>query len=289
MTDGPEAGGFFSRNYRKQGTASADDIRMRRRIAAYLSEYVNDDYYDFGKRVELDLGIQILTSGYNGSYIDWDEFLCKCSIEDFLDIITLVAKIWPERIVHRDRVRVRYDLISHVEAVFRQQSVSYRIDEKGGIHPFVDSAFSSELFEIVRELSRSEFNAAREHIEAAEKCLLDYDFRGNQAVRSAFDAIENIYKLMFPRRTHLNNDGIRDDLRPLFENAFAKDEVERRATAKLIDGLKSWVEAGHNYRHAAGMPEPTAPSKEFAVTYVSHSLTYARLLIAAYTVRKSEQ
>lgn len=287
MTEMPSEGGFFSRNYLRKETPTADDERMRHRLAVYIDDYSGDDDYKIGRLIERELGLQVLQSGYERSYIPWKDIFSSFPIGDLLDIITLICRIWPTRRVGSYREEYNTSLRDFAERVFREQGVAYRIDAKGGIHPFVDITFSSSYMELVDGLGREGFQAARESIEAAEKALLAVRFNGRLAVRSTFDAVENIYKVTFPGRTHLNKDGFRNDIKPLLESHFSSSDVERRATGKLADGLNSWIEAGHFFRHDPGQPEPAAPSQDFAIHYVSTGISIARWLLKAVSGNNS--
>ncbi|MEM6409094.1 MAG: hypothetical protein AAF700_11830 [Pseudomonadota bacterium] len=271
-------GGFFSRNYLAKDTPSADDKKMRHRIAKYLETYTHSESGDFGRFIETELGISVLSEGPYSQYVNWMRVLEKCSISDFLDIVTAVCRLRPSTTKREGRMTVKYDFLEFAERVFREQAVAYRIDQKGGIHPFIDKSFSSTLAETLEGLEGKELFAAKAHLEKAEKALLEFDVDTRQAVRSAFDAVENLAKIIVPKSTQLNKDVAQNGLRPKLCDPEQAPKTDFHPTTKLFDGFIQWINAAHFYRHDPGQAEPTAPSKEFAVLFLSQGVSYARWL-----------
>jgi hypothetical protein len=278
-------GGYFSRNYRTASAPSTDSTKARFRIAKYLEEYTAGDSGSFGRYIEKELGIKIVKI-YQTAYVSWEEALLKCSIVEFLDIVTAIAIFCPTRIITSDRVPVRHEFIPFVSRVLREEQLAYRIDEKGGVHPFVDATFTGQLSEILLNFSRFELTAARNHILDAESALLASQFDGRKAVRSIFDAVENLFKLICTGATQLNSSSIRDRLAPIVLS-LAADSHQKRFTGKILDSLADWVDAGHFYRHEPGKPEPTEPSSTLAILYVSSGLGFARWLGEIHSLQKA--
>ncbi|WP_040818102.1 hypothetical protein [Litoreibacter arenae] len=275
--------GYFSRNYLKSKTNASDDTRMRHRIAKYLEEYDGDENLDFGNYIEKELGIPVLTNSGYGPYVPWVEVLSKCDIGDFLDILTAIHRFKPERTISKQRVSALYVFRTFVERVFREQHVAYRIDENGAVHPFIDVAFSTNLSDVLDNLDDHDLSAAASHLEQAEMALLSTKLDTRQAVRSAFDALENLSKIHAVKATQLNKDVAINQLKPKLCFVSEPHEFDRIPTEKLFDGFLQWINAAHFYRHEAGKPEPTAPSKEFATNFVAQGINYARWLASIKT------
>lgn len=274
----PKTGELFSRNYLKPISLSADSERMRFRIATFLDEYFEDNQVSVGRLIEKEIGIKAVDDGTYNTYVSWKTFLGTVDVVDFLDILTIIARSYPKRSIKKDRMTVSYNVIDFIQKVFRDQNVAYSIDEKGGIHPFVDTAFTSQLSETIRNLSDAELSAARSLVEASERSLLASSFDGRTSVRSIFDAVENVFKLLNSGSNQMNKAAINDKLRPQLLSNLVNGSHEYRATSKLVDSLQDWVDAGHNYRHEPGEPEPSQPSMQFAVQYLSQGMGYVRWL-----------
>jgi hypothetical protein len=278
MTEQNGVGGYFSRNYLRPNAPLPDSKRLRLRLATYLVEHFADKSSEIGRFIERELGIRVLSRGPMYAYVSWEQVLEKCAVSDLLDIVTACFKFIS---LHSRPYQISEPgayLIAFVDRAFREQNLAYRIDESGGIHPFIDIAFSSELAEVVRHLSDQSLKSARQSVDRAEAALLDKDFNGRLAVRSIFDATENIFKLICPRMNQLNKQNITNELRPIILRVMADNPHEQRAAGKLVDAFANWVEAGHNYRHDPGHTDPTAPSSVLTITYVSQGLGYVRWL-----------
>jgi hypothetical protein len=277
MTDQGNQGGYFSRNYVAKVENKTDDNRMRLRIATYLSEYFQGESFEVGRYIEKELGQKVLRQGHT-LFVDWEKTLTSIPIDDFLDILTAVCKFLPRRTITRAGDRITYDPARFFARVFREQTVPFRIDEKGGIHPFIDVQFSAQLNNTISGMGGPKLSAARESVMDAEKSLLEINFKGKSAIRSIFDANENIFKQIFPKNNQLNSAAIQNDLRPRILESHGLDNTEKKSTSKLIDSYRSWVDAAHFYRHDAGESEIVEPSHAYAVQFVSQGISYCRWL-----------
>lgn len=285
MTQEPQSaktGDYFSRNYLRAAQPLSDDTRARHRLAVYLSDYFVDVAGDVGRYIETELGIPCRIMGTRGYFMRWDTFLKGLDLPDFLDVITATIRFAPKRRVEMNRKFAEYDLLGFAQVVFSEQNLAYRIDKKGGCHPLVDAAFSIQSASLIRSLSASGLSAAREHIASAEKALLAGSFDGRQAIRSSFDAAENLAKLMVKGATQLNKALIVDKLGPILLANSDGSDLERRATEKLVNSLTDWVEAAHFYRHASGSAEVEPPSESFTIAFVSQGFSFVRWIADAY-------
>jgi hypothetical protein len=178
------------------------------------------------------------------------------------------------------------NFITFVERVFRESKVAYRLDDHGGVHPFVDAAFTVELNELVRGFSDNDLDAARQHILDAEKALLPSDPDTRKAVRASFDAVENVFRLLFPECNRLNKHFVDRHLRPYVNSIYSTENYEISPMNEIVNSFIHWIAAGHPYRHEPGKAEITAPSMGFAIQFVSHGISYARWLGTVYKSRR---
>lgn len=270
-------GGYFSRVYIRTGAPNSDSKKMRKRLEAAYSTIFNDLSYDLGKFIEAQIGLDVLRRGVDRMYVSWEEIFSRRPIEDVLDVITAGFRFIRSQEGRRHVVNAS-NFTGLVERIFREEHVAYRIDDKGGVHPFVDVGFSTEFSQTLEGLSDARLAAAKHHVEQAELKLLTTQLDSRAAVRAIFDAAENVFKLICPGQTQLNKEGVRKALAPAIEAAAKGDSHEKLARGKLVQALEDWIDAGHFYRHEPGRPDPTQPSLQFAVLYLSQGFGYVRFL-----------
>lgn len=269
MSTNMPQGQRFSLLYLRPDTLRNDSPRLRRRIAKLLELRIDNRAYDIGQRLERELGIQVVFRSGGSSYINWKQFL-EWELRDVLDAITIVGRATSTSTAQRNAV-----FVSEANRVFKEESAAYVVDADYGVHPIVDAAFSASLSSAVRGLAgRSQ--AALEHVETAEKELLP---GGNtrSAIRAVFDAVENLFKQMFPGVTHVNSGAIKNDLRPLVQSTYDAG-VEQHAALKCVEAFSDWVNACHFFRHDAGEVVSTPPSEDLTVALVSQGLGHIRWL-----------
>lgn len=260
----------FSQLYLRPESLTSDGPRLRRRLIGAFQDVIDRRALEFGTHLERELGIKVMGSGSMSAYVLWDK-LGEGELRDILDTITLLGHY-----LRAQRMTSEVRFLTAVRRILSEESASYRIDPDFGVHPAVDGAYQANVEAAIRSLAPANFLAARGHIEKADKQLLPAgDTR--EAIRAAFDAVENIFRQQFSRAPHINRGSIQSDLRPLVDRLYA-DGVEKRTAAKMVDALSDWVDACHNYRHEPGHPEPTPPSEDLAVLLVSQGFSYARWL-----------
>lgn len=266
----------FSLLYLQNEDVLQDCPRMRRRVARVISDCLGDSgrHLSAARFLEAELGIGVSEVGGYGVYVDWERFLGNCSLVDFLDTVTLVYRFAVQnRWEHWFR-----DYQNSIARVFRERNVGYQLDGNCGVHPFVDAAFENSRANAIAGVGGDRFAAARAHLEQIENALMGDPPDNRQAIRSVFDAAENIFKMTFAGVTHLNNAAVRDNLRPAIENKYLDRPTVKNAMLKLCDGFKNWVEAAHFYRHADNQPDPAQPPKELTVLMISQGYGWVRWL-----------
>ena len=78
---------------------------------------------------------------------------------------------------------------------------------------------------------------------------------------------------------NLNSWLIENQLKPKALELYAEDPVATESISKVFEGLASWVDAMHIYRHGQGTTEPVAPPLEYAVYVVSTGASFLRWLV----------
>lgn len=266
----------FSHAYLAGETLSQDSKRMRRRIGTCFKTFFPHEHEMdvwLGKILEAELGIEVLEYAYS-HYVSWESFFSNAELRDVLDAITVTLGV-AEKSIGSGGAQA---LHQSIERIISEERIGYWIDELGGLHPKVDVAFDAVRSDLIRSLSGAKYEAARAHLEQADKALLMDPIDGRAAIRCTFDVIENIFKQAFSGVTHVNNREIKDKLPPHFQKRHPSNQQDLRASLKIVDSFNSWVEAVHFFRHEAGKSEPTQPSNALAVMLVSHGFSFARWL-----------
>lgn len=247
-----------------------------------MTDYFSDDSSAVGHFIEKELGIKC-RSVNTRYYVNWENFLQRIPVSDYLDVITAVIKFKPNRSRYKERSVVHLDFLSFARRVFIEQNLAYLIDDLGGIHPAIDPAFADSSAHTIRCLKSAGLEAAAQHILDAEKHLLAGSLNPRLAIRSCFDAVENLHKMINKNSPQLNKASIINELMPILKAKWSKDESELRATEKLVNSMTDWVEAAHFFRHADGNADISQPSEAFAVLFVSQGFSFARWLAEAYS------
>ncbi|WP_323784632.1 hypothetical protein [Thalassovita sp.] len=264
----------FSLLYLSGEETLSDCPRMRRRLGALADELLDENDYLAGKFLEAELGISIIRSSGMGAYVRWVDFFEEEELADVLDAITLIFSFCAANRLSNKLSGYR----SRVQRIFNERNMRYRVDDHCGVHPHVDTAFEQVRTSAISGLGKERFNAARAHLESVEQAMMREEPDNRQAIRSVFDAAENIFKMMFKGVTHINNREINNRLPPQIEALYAAHPLVKKATLKQCESFKSWVEGAHFYRHADDLPEPAQPPRELTVLMVSQGYGWVRWL-----------
>lgn len=272
-------GGLYAHNYLRTDEILRDNPRMRFRLSKLFEVVASnqgDDAYHFGKLVERELGFSVLSHGTYSLYFPYENVTESVEIVDLFHMITLLFKF-----LRGNRSSAKQDkLRSEIQRIFDETNVGYKLDEKGGVHPKFDEEFERVRLSAIRKLGSSEFSTERHYVEAVEQALLADPLDGKAAIRNTFDAIENLFKQMFPKVPQMNKANLQKHLKPAIEQHFTGEgnKNARRSSLKMIDALINWVDGAHEYRHAPGTPEPLQPPETLTILAVSQGLSYLRWL-----------
>ena len=269
-TEGPK-GERFSLLYLRPDEPISDSPRLRMRLQKRFERSVSGtEHPHVGRYLEAELGIKVLHRGVSHPYIHWDA-VQKWALRDVLCAVTLIG----EHVDSKGQGAAR-EYKAEVTRIFSEECASYRVDSECGVHPAVDASYQATLASAVRGLHPKSYAAARDYLTRADNSLMP-DGDGRDAIRAAFDAVENVFRMMFDGAISLNKSTLQSHLRPLLERLFP-DDAARRTALKFHDAFIDWADACHNYRHAAGQPEPAQPPEELTVALVSQGFGYVRWL-----------
>lgn len=244
---------------------------MRRRVSSFFYD-LGFSECNAGRHLEMELGIDVPRVGYAYHY---HAFFRDAELRDFLDAITI---IWRSVRSSHGLRRNQGDWVKAVQRVFLEENVGYRVDDQGGVHFAVDGEFDHNMASTVAGLGSSRYNGVLVAFQAAQKALDQTPHNGKDAMRSAFEAVEILFRLIFPKAPRLGAAEIKAHFGPHVQAHLSEDKTAARATVKLLASFSDWVDGVHFYRHGQGEEEPTQPPLSLAVLTVSTAASYLRWL-----------
>ncbi|MFT5343353.1 MAG: hypothetical protein ACI9BH_002572 [Paracoccaceae bacterium] len=281
--DGP-MGQLYSLVYLRTDEVLKDDGRMRFRLRKVFSEFAplgRDRSTTFGAFVEAELGVRVLNKNGPIAYVHFDDITANFEIRDLLSMITLLFRFLPSNGSNSAAVK----MLLTTRRIFAETQVGYTIDDAGGVHPAFDAAFEGVRESAIRGLGGGAYNLKRQFIDAAEKALMADPIDGRQAIRNIFEAVENLYKQMYPKVTQLNSGSIMNDFRPEIGASLEGRSTAKRSALKQADSFKSWTDSAHFHRHAPGQPGLEQPLDELAILAVSQGFGFLRWLVTVQQQR----
>jgi hypothetical protein len=130
----------------------------------------------------------------------------------------------------------------------------------------------------ISSLSGSRYAAVLAEFQKGHSALDQVPADGKAALRSVFEAVEILFRLMFSRAPRLGGAEIREYLAPVVNSLNKGDPAAARSSQKFLGSLVEWVDAAHFYRHGQGTVEPTQPPLFYALAMVSSGASYLRWL-----------
>jgi hypothetical protein len=260
-------GGLYSRNYLQNDTLVQDSARFRKRIGAFFNQKL-DRYNDLcGKTILRDLGVELKISSVRGTIVTYQiaKFLEQTEIRDVLDSITIIYQIsnsdsWKEC----------------VENAFRDEGLNYTLDEKCGVHLYVDAQFQQNKSSTLRCLQKEGLDGVKHEFEQAFDNLRQKNNKG--AIKSINEAVEALAKNMADIK-EANLDKAMPKLLPIIEEIYKKDIPLKDASKAMQRSLIDWNTSCHQYRHGKDADKINNPSDEYTILMLSQGAAYIRWLL----------
>jgi hypothetical protein len=244
---------------------------MRRRVAALLVDYGDK----FEKHAEEELGIHTPWSTSK----NWTTCLEEWPIEDVLNVVTVLCQFVAGLVPPAQGAEVCRRVASRFNRIFEQENLSYRVDEKGGVHFHIDEEFTRNAQTTMAGLQNPRYTNSLDLFERGMAAMSEATPDYKTGIRNVFAATEGLFRLMFPRSPRLTADQTAI-IEPLLQSRYSGDPTAAGAASKLLMSFKDWIEACHFYRHEPGKPdEISQPPPEIAVHLVSVGAAFLRLLL----------
>lgn len=290
-TDNKVVGELFVRQYIARSAPIQDSLFFRNRLDAYLHKHHYSEYAEIASYLRVEAGLVVSTyyaEKYNNVYYNFTDFFAQTKIEYILSSITLIWRYlkvkFPERASTRNQTQPFVNLYPKADAwrmfvarALREENVAYIVDEHCGVHFFVDEEFARNRVSALSCLTTPRYGAVRAAFEQAHTYLDAQPIDTKGAVRSAFESLEILARLMDPSSKNLNKWMVENKLKPLVVSA-AVNATESLVIEKVFAGLAQFVDSIHPFRHGQGTEAPVAPSVAVAVFVVSSVASVLRWL-----------
>lgn len=268
----------FSQLYSRPAALLADSPALRLRLGGYINRSLEKEIDGLVTTLKVEGGMKVPHSGYRW---DFEQFFEKASLGDVLTAITLVWRFLTNMeeakkyLGIRDSILKSKDWREFVARAFEEQAVGYSVDEHCGVHYFVDAEFQRNLVSVVAGLGHHRYQAVKAALDDAQGYLEAVPNDTKAAVRSAFEAMEILGRLMVPAARNLNKGMIEREIKPLMLQGVT-EPTDIDMIGKMMDGFGQLVDSIHLYRHGQGVQVPIAPPVEVAVYVLSSSASLIR-------------
>jgi hypothetical protein len=205
----------------------------------------------------------------------WNYFFQHGELRDLLDVLSLSHQIIRNTKSSEHAKKWR----DYIQFVFDTQNMRYRMLDDGSVVLRVDEEFEEARIATLSGLQLQRYTAVRTEFETAYKSLSVENPDGKRAVRALFEALEIVFKMMFPGAQRLAAPQLGQHLKPFVVDYYAADRPAQQAAERLLVGFTEWVASAQFYRHGQGQEEPNQPPLELAIALLSSGASYLRWLI----------
>jgi hypothetical protein len=153
-----DEGQRFSFLYLDRSTKLRDSERFRNKLAAFFAQSLSRDYgTDILGAIQLEIGANV-PIGRSGYGYNISEFFKKSEIKDILDSITVIYST----IIKLDSssIKVAGKWKEFVQRALFEENLGYRLDNKCGVHYFIDEEFERNRFSTLASLENPRYNAS---------------------------------------------------------------------------------------------------------------------------------
>ena len=263
----------FERVYLDRGTQLRDSMLFRNRLAGFLQSQYND-LWRIAAYLKQESGFII------GSHPrEFADFFTNTPIESILSSITIIWRFLREKDRQSGPPHVRAAAWhAFVARAMSEENMGYRLDSQAGVHFLIDEEFERSRASVLKCLEASRYSGVRDAFESAHSYLDAQPADEKASVRSAFEALEILARLIDPSSKNLNKNMVLNKLKPVAKKN-AIDEIEEKVIDSVFEGIAMMVDGLHHYRHGQGKPEPVKPSLSLAIYVLSSTAAAIRWLV----------
>jgi hypothetical protein len=202
-------------------------------------------------------------------------------LDDVLDLVTIAY----EYLRGFNSVAARHWVLS-IERIFREENVHYRVEPTGAVRFYIDEAFAQARASTIAAISAARYANVLAEFEKAMAALAHAPPDGKASIRGVFAAVEGLFLLIFPDLQRLSAGDV-SRLKPVIELTYNGDRRAQTASKELLESLRGWIDAAHNYRHEEGKPDAVAqPPLTLAVYLIDSGSAHLRWLAELDSTRQ---
>jgi hypothetical protein len=276
MAENLPEGEFYSRLYVQSASPQKDSPKFRNRLAAYFEHQVDRGLAEaIAATIEMETGYIFKWRPIYKNHVV--QFFKDAPLIDFLTGLTIIWRILSNNKYDRNAAT---GWIAFIARGLNEEALSYRVDNKCGIHPLVDREFEQGQVSVLACLMDSRYAAAKHAVEAAYQQLSTIPIDGKGAARNIFEAAESMSKTITGSNSDLSESFVNKQLRPICDRLFNDDPQLKATTSRLLSSFGKWVDAIHPYRHGHDRDQPLILPDDLSVLAVSQGAGFIRWLVA---------
>ncbi|TPK57343.1 hypothetical protein FJ546_27340 [Mesorhizobium sp. B2-4-19] len=264
-----EIGGIFRRNYIREPVLLPDSERMRRRFFMMFMDGGDLQRHEFAELMERVLGVDYPTR--LGDY-QHRKFWMEYDIADVLSALTYWYRMNDESMLIRREVQV----------IFKEEQVRYRVDDKCGVHFFVDEEFEHAVQASIAGLADPQYKSALHAFQSAIANLGVANQSGKRLIRDIFEAVESAFLTVIkqPKIDRVSDTAIDTYFRPILLQRYASWVDAGVISDRVLNVFKAWVKVGHYYRHGSPLDQIHEPPLDFAIAVASEGMAILRYIVS---------
>jgi hypothetical protein len=192
MNSARPKGQRFSQTYLDRAVPTQDSERMRVRIGQLMYAAADVNWRErFAKYATSELGV----------YVDdyFPSFTKKAEVRDILDSVTLFY----EALSQTKGLQAANNFLTTAARVFREENLTYSVDESGGVHFEPDEEYSRNRESTIAMLQDARYANVLHAFDNARQSLSSQPTDGKGAVRYVFAANEGLFRLILPNSVRL--------------------------------------------------------------------------------------
>jgi hypothetical protein len=112
--------------------------------------------------------------------------------------------------------------LTGVRRIFSEEHLAYRINDQGGVRFAIDEDFDATNVATIAALGDDRYKAALASFVDAQRSASATPPRWKDAIRYAFDAVEGLFRLMFPKAARLGGDEVNQHLAPIAAKSWRR-------------------------------------------------------------------
>ncbi len=202
----------FSLLYVERTALLQDSPRFRSRLLSWFDQNLNSSLLiSWTNVLEQEIGVRIRFTGH----YDFRSFFEGGARADVLDAITVIHRVLTAR-----HLALASSWLQFCSRVIKEENLGYRIDTRGGVHPLVDEEFERSRVAALAGLNGARYAAVRDAFEAGHAALEADPADTKGCIRSGFEAVEILFKLMAPGVPRLGTSEIQKHLVPILDRHY---------------------------------------------------------------------